>query len=540
MRLLNVETLALETFNGREIPEYAILSHTWREGEEVTFEELGTEASKSKSGYVKIQQVCKIAAEEHFSHVWIDTCCIDKRSSSELSEAINSMFNWYKGSAVCYAHLEDVFPGASNFGSARWFNRGWTLQELIAPWKVVFYSADWTRLGYKCSEVVPGAGTNLISQISRISGVDEKVLANAECVPDISVARRMSWASRRYTTRVEDEAYCLMGLFGIHMPLLYGEGGHAFARLQQEILKESADHSLFAWLLGSRTQHGSAFASRPADFARSADVLSFGIDTQPSALTNKGLSIRLALLKKEDQLGFPEYIGILNCSIVGRAFGFVGVILQATANDNQIFKRKGTTWVSSKEIDIAKMEDIYILSDSPLSEHMVKLSEIRPKYVIVQTTLRMSLMPYFEFGGIYTLERRWDHQIEDMLIQLHYTALDTYDITAHMVALYYYLDVCYAIVVGCNLDANGFKTRSGVTIVPLPIGDRLSREDEIRKILQSRRLISLRQRCEIEAAPFGILKASITPKSIMGEDILVLKVEDLDDKGSDTTTVNTS
>src|SRR5436190_6493763 len=230
MRLLNVNTLSLEMFNGRHFPRYAILSHTWREGEEVTFEELGTESAKLKLGYAKITQSCRIAAQREFRYIWIDTCCIDKRNSAELSEAINSMFEWYRRSVVCYAYLEDVDLDGSNFANAKWFTRGWTLQELVAPHKVVFYSRYWTTLGDK---------RNLSSKISQITGIDKLILEHDKDLQDVSVARRMSWASRRSTTRIEDEAYCLLGIFNVNMPLLYGEGDRAFLRLQEEIVKSS-------------------------------------------------------------------------------------------------------------------------------------------------------------------------------------------------------------------------------------------------------------------------------------------------------------
>ena len=163
-----------------------------------------------------------------------DLCCIDKTSSAELSEAINSMYRWYQESGVCYAYLADVPPNA--FSKSRWFTRGWTLQELIAPSTVIFLDQKWQEIGTKSS---------LQRVISEITGIPTDILLGGD-LEDASIAQRMSWASKRETTRVEDAAYCLMGIFSIHMPMLYGEGERAFIRLQEEIMRVSDDHSLFA------------------------------------------------------------------------------------------------------------------------------------------------------------------------------------------------------------------------------------------------------------------------------------------------------
>ncbi|KAM5531397.1 hypothetical protein V8D89_014921 [Ganoderma adspersum] len=231
----------------------------------------------------KIQRACAIAFAQGYRYLWIDSCCINKTSSSELSEAINSMFVWYRDSAVCYAFLADVprdedlrAPG-SRFHYSRWFKRGWTLQELIAPRDVVFLSREWTVLGSKSS---------LSSLVEEITGVPHSVLTHRLPLSKISVAVRMSWATHRETSRTEDKAYSLMGIFDISIAPLYGEGERAFVRLQTEILRSLPDQSIFAWgklslnplpLPGShREGHdarrlgcvttGSLFASSPRDF----------------------------------------------------------------------------------------------------------------------------------------------------------------------------------------------------------------------------------------------------------------------------------
>ncbi|KAI1792761.1 HET-domain-containing protein [Ganoderma leucocontextum] len=206
----------------------------------------------------KIRQACAIARANGYQYIWIDSCCIDQSSSSELSEAINSMYAWYTRSHVCYAYLADVPAGEdhrgyrSRFRQSRWFGRGWTLQELIAPLNVVFLCQDWSVIGPKY------AFSDLVQEIT---GVSEEAVLHVESLGQFSVAQRLSWASGRWTTRTEDRAYSLLGIFDINMPTLYGEGTRAFRRLQEEIMRRLPDQSLFAWgeiylgspVLGSNT-----------------------------------------------------------------------------------------------------------------------------------------------------------------------------------------------------------------------------------------------------------------------------------------------
>ncbi|KAF2674248.1 HET-domain-containing protein [Microthyrium microscopicum] len=251
MRLLNKRTLELKEFIGKEIPEYAILSHTWG-AEEVTFQDIFAidheseqfTSIKQKAGWKKIEFMQRVTATSYVEYFWIDTCAIDKSSSSELSEAINSMFRWYRNAEICYVYLSDILSSdgditpSTNFVESRWFTRGWTLQELIAPARLDFYTSDEHHIGTKKS---------LRGQISRVTGIDESVLIGVTDLSELSIARRMSWAADRETTRIEDMAYCLIGIFAINIPLLYGEGARAFRRLQEEIMRETYDQSILAW-----------------------------------------------------------------------------------------------------------------------------------------------------------------------------------------------------------------------------------------------------------------------------------------------------
>ncbi len=244
MWLLDTENGNLVQANGRS--RYAILSHVWSPGGEQSFQDtfhcLRSEGLSAFSD--KVRGSCTFARRNGYRKLWVDSCCIDKTSSAEQSEAINSMFLWYTQAHLCLVYLDDVeasddprAPG-SMFRRSRWFTRGWTLQELIAPRFVLFVSRDWRPLGTK---------TSLVDVIEEVTGIDRAILLLQQSLHSISVARRMSWAAHRTTTRIEDEAYSLLGIFDIHMPTLYGEGRHAFIRLQEEILKRIPDQSIFLW-----------------------------------------------------------------------------------------------------------------------------------------------------------------------------------------------------------------------------------------------------------------------------------------------------
>ena len=216
----------------------------------------------------KIRDACAIARANGFRYIWIDSCCIDKSSSSELSEAINSMYSWYARAVVCYAYLADVAAdedhrrNRSRFRESRWFTRGWTLQELIAPLHLEFLAEDWTVIGSKHA---------LVDLVQSVTKIEYKALLHLEPLDKFSVAQRLSWASDRKTTRVEDQAYSLLGIFNINMPTLYGEGEGAFRRLQEEIMRRIPDQSLFAW---GRVSPGSHILPEPDTVAMVQDSLS--------------------------------------------------------------------------------------------------------------------------------------------------------------------------------------------------------------------------------------------------------------------------
>jgi hypothetical protein len=242
MRLLRLQDNAVSlTEHSDKPPRYAILSHTWgADHEEVSFKDVSDGTGSDKEGYHKLIFCGQQAARHGLEYYWVDTCCIDKSSSAELTEAINSMFRWYQESERCYVYLPDVSTNADNnllrwkpeFRKSRWFTRGWTLQELIAPNLVEFYSREGHLLGNKLS---------LKETLCEVTGIAPEALEGTD-LNHFSIEERLSWAVKRTTKREEDAAYCLLGLFDTHMPMIYGEGRQkAFKRLLKEINERTKD-----------------------------------------------------------------------------------------------------------------------------------------------------------------------------------------------------------------------------------------------------------------------------------------------------------
>lgn len=248
----------------------------------------------------------------------LDTCCIDKRSSAELSEAINSMYSWYENSLVCLVILEDVTFTSQDLiwrhnteylerkirGSV-WFTRAWTLQELIAPRNVEFYDSAGKSFGSKLW---------MRQVLQTITGIDENVLKKTRPLEKCLVAEKMSWASARVSTRPEDIAYSLMGIFDVNMPLLYGERRNAFVRLQDEIVRRTNDPTILFWGLDSTAN--TLFASSPEDF-HALHGMKIGppqIDT--FNLTNTGIDIEADLVEW-NQTTYGLHIGLLKWTFDG-------------------------------------------------------------------------------------------------------------------------------------------------------------------------------------------------------------------------------
>jgi hypothetical protein len=335
MWLLNTRTLQLHPFV-TEIPDYVILSHTWGE-REVSFDDIGKPHAKSMTGYTKIFHCCDRAQRDGFEWAWVDTCCIDKRSSAELSEAINSMYKWYWDAAICYAFIADFTlrgpaTGRSRlttteelrgFQASRWFKRGWTLQELLAPDIVEFYDSNWSLIGTKSS---------LLESIHAVTEIETQHLLNRDTIERASIAARFSWASSRTTTRVEDMAYCLLGLVQVNMPMLYGEGERAFYRLQLEIIRQTNEHTIFAWEpVDTAWYNTSIFASSPTQFGSASQLRPSSPHVQGKLatheITNSGLSITLPCSFVDQS----RVVAILNCTNVNGAY--IGIWLERTEDE---------------------------------------------------------------------------------------------------------------------------------------------------------------------------------------------------------------
>lgn len=358
MRLVNVHTVQLEEFLDNRIPKYAILSHTW-EDQEVLFDEfiainpaLNEDDERFTPGYAKIFNFCRFADARGYDYVWIDTCCIDKRSSAELSEAINSMCLWYEQADRCFAYMCDVtsVSDKDQFFGSRWWTRGWTLQELLAPANVIFLTKEWVVINDKRS---------LAEEIGSAKGIVVRALQGIDAARRESVAARMSWAAGRVTTRVEDRAYSLLGLFDCQMSLLYGEGDKAFIRLQEEVLRRTNDQSILAWGIGTSFStfvsgergetpylvfrdfseyeecNTGVFASSPDDFKGSEDIITtdrssfYGTRTDVDGL---GVNVKLPVIAchhkdPHRQLIWDSYVAFLACKRASRQGSYIGIIL---------------------------------------------------------------------------------------------------------------------------------------------------------------------------------------------------------------------
>ncbi|KAE8452147.1 hypothetical protein EG329_001614 [Mollisiaceae sp. DMI_Dod_QoI] len=405
MRLLNTSTLVVLEFLSSGLPQYAILSHRWERGE-VSYQDLLTENVSSMQGYSKIKECCAQALSDGWKWVWIDTCCIDKSSSAELSEAINSMYNWYAAARTCYVYLSDVpakLEGLhryqySAFRQSKWFTRGWTLQELLAPKHLVFFDQEWEEIGTKSS---------LQSLLSSITGIND-----FENYESVCIARKMSWAAARETTRMEDQAYSLMGIFGVHMPLLYGEGARAFLRLQLEILKISDDESIFAWSHHVDNSRG-LLAASVSCFRHSQDVeklvpsLGRGFQRRPYAMTNKGLHIVSCLIPPE-KLPAADAVGVLRSSFVlplncmyGPSRRQVVICLSKWSPDQYFVSLRGRD-VCQK--DIAK----YVENQGKGCQNVdVYVVQWQPSKQVQETTTFVTIKDSGLFGKEWTLPDNW-------------------------------------------------------------------------------------------------------------------------------------
>lgn len=264
MRLINTTSFDLQSGEQSVFREegYAILSHRWQNSE-IKFNEFLDHAEELKNGagplnlsLDKIRGACATAPNKGYNWMWIDSCCIDKSSTTEETESINSMFKWYRDAKLCIVYLSDVevnitltdadlktdpliFNRVGREDPSEWFYRGWTLQEMLAPRDLEFYDTKWTYMGTR---------TELKVQLEKASGISQKYLTGLQDFTKVCIAAKMSWMANRVTSREEDITYSMLGIFNVFMTPQYGEGPRAFQRLQETILySQVMDESLFAW-----------------------------------------------------------------------------------------------------------------------------------------------------------------------------------------------------------------------------------------------------------------------------------------------------
>ncbi|KAF5026124.1 hypothetical protein F66182_1772 [Fusarium sp. NRRL 66182] len=457
MRFVNTKTLQLESL-GDGPEKYAILSHTWG-NDEVLFSDIQSptrmdEIRKANGeGYRKISQSCERASSRGFDYIWIDTCCIDKSSSAELSEAVNSMFRWYSNAAACYAYLSDVFLHAPRAGLAaglkqsRWFTRGWTLQELLAPNEVEFFDHNWSPLGERHT---------LATTISEITGIDESFLLKPDSKKDRkistklqreNVATRMSWMAHRETSRVEDMAYSLLGIFGINMPILYGEGTRAFLRLQEELLKKSQDQSILVWRWPSsrkqeETLHRMHFlADSPASFnlrtyAGQEDSGLFGI-----RLTDQGLVLRVWKCpckltrwnrdKTELVDAGNRWLAVLDCSLSPDTLSRPAIILGESPYAENVFRRDPMSIIMVIEHDRTKSGYL----DTGGDRNLIHSIEYKPEFKMETILLESdSAEPELRLRGSFPFKVNMTLKDRELKQRAAYTGSQRYIVAGELAA----------------------------------------------------------------------------------------------------------
>ncbi|KAF4878470.1 Vegetative incompatibility protein HET-E-1 [Colletotrichum siamense] len=378
--LINVHSGKLEKFQNN-FPRYAILSHTWgEEKDEIHFGDIQKDHQLSKTGpgRIKFDGCCQQAKADGFDYVWIDTCCIDKSHHTDYSEAITSMFSWYQTAGRCYAYLADV-PDKSastfdnDFRRSRWHTRGWTLQELLAPQDLVFYSQSWTKLGEKAS---------MTSMIEEATGIPAQFLGG---FLDASVAQRMSWAAQRVTTRGEDMAYCLFGIFNVSLPIMYGEGASAaFGRLQEAILQRTPDASILAWGLDLQhddlhpqqpptNRYGNILAASPQDFVNCGTVVPWDNGHSGQRLDVNGGYYHLQLPLHTTKAG--QTFGLLKCYSRPQQKGCIGIPLcqvEPGLETDEFMRPKGSKAIQLFDTDSSQEPSNLRIRDLSLAEDIRK------------------------------------------------------------------------------------------------------------------------------------------------------------------------
>ncbi|KAB2102383.1 hypothetical protein AG0111_0g9246 [Alternaria gaisen] len=411
MRLLDSRTLQLRTFYGDDIPPYAILSHTWLQDEdEVTHAQIqDPENCRHMMGFQKIEYTCQQAIRDGLNHAWIDTCCIDKTNSTELSEAINSMFQWYSNSKTCYVYLTDVSDQQNgNLMGSRWWSRAWTLQELLAPTDVRFYNVFWKRIGSKRDSILV---------IKFDTGIDEETLRSPRRMFDKSIAQRLSWAAGRKAKRTEDRAYSMLGILGVNMAMQYGEGSGAFTCLQEVILQDKNDQTLFAWNCVPKT----------------ISEIYDQIEKDESDITKLNGSWRMNMpLTHVKRRHITYKVGLLPCSYSDRPYHLLAILLQCWNSGNHYQRISPGRGVFTFLVNISFTKDLrthrlWVHGSNWLTSHQKPLSD---KQVKDYRSIRLRIRPNQDdwcFSSSEPKDATWSSS--DMLLKVpsmprHYASYD--------------------------------------------------------------------------------------------------------------------
>ena len=348
MRLLNTSTFQFETIPEQKLDaseeKYAVLSHRWGASEdEVLYADVMSGAFSHKNGFAKLKGFCDKARQLGCTYCWADTCCINKKDPSEMSKAINSMYRWYQRSHIGIVYLADV--PTKHMLDSEWFDRGWTLQELIGPKAASFYDCNWNLIGTK---------SDLLAHLHSKTGIRKDVLSHDTKPSTCSIAQRMSWAASRVTTETEDVAYSLLGIFGVSMPLLYGEGEKAFLRLQRAIIDQSKDESIFAWAMDSKNSEDRSIfrgllAPSPASYIKCGDVISTR-GSEGFSEENGRISINLWTFP----YSMETYHAILNCTFRASPEDRIAITVTGLETENEYVRVNrtldGTTTFSLSDL----------------------------------------------------------------------------------------------------------------------------------------------------------------------------------------------
>ncbi|KAG8219018.1 heterokaryon incompatibility protein-domain-containing protein [Butyriboletus roseoflavus] len=408
---------------------YVMLSHVWGEDEPLYGDVKSIpnilEMSPSSPGTLKLQKFCRIAKQRGFHWCWSDTCCIDKSSSAELQESINSMFKWYRNSALTIAFLLDVLQSTPDaLKQSRWFTRGWTLQELLAPTAIEFYKGDWTPF------LVPSAGDatllnyklvpEFVQSLQDILDIDKSYLVDFNPGLD-GVREKLGWMATRRTTKVEDRAYCLLGILDLRLPVLYGEGERAFIRLQDEIMKNTDDTCIFDWV-GEPSSLNSYLGRSPSCFHqavwRPSSHQTTTDETVLETVSEYTHKLSAMLLRVAESLLNEPPLGhfIANGRMNLRTFVYQVESVQLTTSTEVRKKRVYTYHVKADALEPMTVVTTHKLPDTPSAARSLSIGRVWDNALrVIPTRSKIRKIPGVESDDPTSDDNPWSLKNDDYL-----------------------------------------------------------------------------------------------------------------------------